>query len=67
MRTSRALARLLIGSATALLVVAMVLFALAIWVTLWPFRRRRDAQFRLAMQAAADLGALWQLRQRSRR
>lgn len=67
LRVSRVLARILLGSATALLMIAMVMFALAAWVTLWPFRRSQSAQFRLALQVAADIAALYQARQATRR
>lgn len=66
-KTSRVIARILLGSATALLLVAMILFALAAWVTLWPFRRTQSKQIRLALQVMADLGALYAARQATRR
>lgn len=62
--TCRLIARLLLGSATILVMLAMVLFALAAWILTLPFKR--GSRFQIVLLIAAELAALVRV-ERSRR
>lgn len=56
LKTCRVIARLLLGSATVLLVLALVLFALATWLLTVPFKR--GSRFQSVLLILAEVAAL---------